>query len=121
MSDWRLREQEAYLSNAKLYKVTFPEFWEAAYKDKNPFYQKIARYANQFVAATNRGHEYLDGDKIQHFWHEHCDFCWEKALTDKPCEFYCTKDLACWICTECFNDFKEQFHWSVRPTEELFR
>ena len=38
MSDWRLNGQEDYLSNKTLYKITFPEFWEIAYKDKNAFY-----------------------------------------------------------------------------------
>ena len=93
MSDWRLNGQEDYLSNKTLYKITFPEFWEIAYKDKNAFFQKIERYAKKYVKETNRGHEYLEGEKIQHFWHEHCEFCWEKALTDKLCTFYCTEDI----------------------------
>ncbi len=38
MSDWRLNGQEEYLSNIPLYKVTFPAFWETAYKDKNAFF-----------------------------------------------------------------------------------
>ena len=121
MSDWRLNGQEEYLSNITLYKVTFPEFWETAYRNKNTFYQKIALYAERFVAETNRGVEYLDGDKIQHFWHEHCEFCWEKALTDKYCEFYCTEDMHYWICAECFHDFREKFNWQVKSAEELFR
>ena len=121
MSDWRLNGQEEYLSNITLYKVTFPDFWETAYKNKNTFYQKIARYAERFVAETNRGAEYLEGDKIQHFWHEHCEFCWKKALTDKNCEFYCTEDMYYWICAECFRDFREKFNWKVKSAEELFR
>lgn len=121
MSDWRLNGQEEYLSNITLYKVTFPEFWETAYRNKNTFYQKIARYAERVVAKTNRWAEYLDGDKIQHFWHEHCEFCWEKALTDKNCEFYCTEDMSYWICAECFRDFREKFSWQVKSAEELFR
>ena len=120
MSDWRLNGQEDYLSNLALYKVSFPEFWQTAYKDRNTFYQKIERYAKRHVETTGRGCEYLDGEKIQHFWHEPCEFCWEKALTDKPCEFYCTEDMRYWICAECFRDFFEQFHWQVRPAEELF-
>ena len=119
MSDWRLHGQEEYLSNITLYKVIFPEFWETAYRNKNIFYQKIARYAEQVVAENDGGAEYLEGDKIQHFWHEHCEFCWEKALTDKNCEFYCTEDMYYWICAECFRDFKEKFNWQVKPMEEL--
>ena len=120
MTDWRLNGQEEYLSNKTLYKIVFPAFWKAAYKNKNLFYQKIERYAKKHVEATNHGHEYLEGEKIQHFWHEHCEFCWEKALTDKPCTFYCTEDMYYWICEECFKDFSEKFNWTVKSAEELF-
>ena len=119
MSDWRLNGQEDYLSNKTLYKITFPEFWEIAYKDKNAFFQKIERYAKKHVKETNQGHEYLEGEKIQHFWHDHCSFCWEKALTDKSCTFYCTEDMYYWICEECFQDFQSEFNWQVGTTEEL--
>lgn len=121
MSDWRLRGQEQYLSGATLYKVSFPAFWKIAYRDQNEFYQRIARYAERFVADTNRGHAYLAGDQIRHFWHEHCEFCWEKAMTGKACTFYCTEDMAYWICEECFRDFQEKFHWQEKPAEALFR
>lgn len=85
------------------------------------FFQKVAQDATRFVERTNRGHEFLEGDKIQHFWHEHCAFCWEKALTDKSCEFYCTEDMKHWICAGCFRDLHEKFNWQVRPAEDLFR
>ena len=120
MDDWRLRGQEGYLADKILYKVTFPEFWKTAYKDKNIFYQKILRYAKEHVEATNRGHESLEGEKIQGFWHEHCEFCWEKALADKSCVFYCTDDLYYWICEECFRDFREMFNWTEKSVDELF-
>lgn len=120
MSDWRLSGQAKYLSNVTLYKVSFPEFWEAAYREKNIFYQNLVRHARQFVTETNRGAEYLEGEKIQHFWHKHCEFCWEKALTDKACEFYCTEDMKHWICAECFHNFQEKFSWQIKPAEELF-
>lgn len=119
MSDWRLNGQEKYLQNAKLYKITFPEFWEVAYREKNEFYQKIEQYAKSYVESSNKGHEYLEGEKIQHFWHEHCEFCWEKAMTDIPCTFYCTEDMKYWICEECFNDFKEQFN--LQDIEHLMK
>ena len=119
MSDQRLNGQEKYLSNKTLYKITFPEFWETAYRDKNAFFQVIEKDAKNFVESTNRGHEFLEGEKIQHFWHEHCEFCWEKALTDKECSFYCTEDMRYWVCEECFNDFKEKFNWEEKSVEEL--
>ena len=120
MEDWRLRGQENYLSNATLYKVQFPEFWQLAYKTENPFYQKIAVYAKEQVEKTGKWEELLREEKVGQFWHEHCEFCWEKAYTHKSCEFYCTQDLYYWICAECFTDFAERFHWQVKPIEELF-
>ena len=90
-------------------------------KIKMPFSKKIEQYAKKHVEATNRGHEFLEGEKVQHFWHEHCEFCWEKALTDKACTFYCTEDMYHWICEECFSDFREKFAWQVKSAEDLFR
>ena len=119
MDDWRLKGQEEYLSNKTLYKITFPEFWKTAYGDKNAFFQAIEQYAKEFVKNMNRGYEFLEGEKIQHFWHEHCAFCWEKALTDKECTFYCTEDMRHWICEECFCDFKERFHWAEKSADDL--
>lgn len=121
MSDWRLNGQDKYLTGATLYKVSFPEFWKTAYNDKNLFFQKIEAYAKKFVKTTDRGQEYLEGENIQHFWHEHCEFCWGKALTDKSCIFYCTKDMRYWICDKCFRDFQEQFHWQEKTAADLFR
>ena len=69
MSDWRLNGQEEYLSNKTFCKIVFPAFWKTAYKDKNAFFQKIERYAKKHVEETNCGHEFLEGEKIQHFWH----------------------------------------------------
>lgn len=120
MSDWQLTEQKQYLSGKTLYKITFPVFWETAYKDKNAFFQKIEQYAKKHVETTNRGMDFLEGKKIQHFWHEHCGVCWEKALTDKSCTFYCTKDMHYWICEECFQNFREEFNWKEKSAEELF-
>ena len=59
-------------------------------------------------------------DEAALYWHEHCEFCWEKAMTNMACEFYCTKDMRYWICKECFEDFREQFGWTLGDTEELF-
>ena len=119
VSDWRLNGQEEYLSNKTLYKVSFPEFWKIAYRDKNAFFKTIEKDAKNFVESTNRGHEFLEGEKVQHFWHEHCAFCFEKALTDNECIFYCTEDMKSWICEECFLDFKEEFNWEEKPAEDL--
>ena len=118
--DWRLNGQEEYLKDVVLYKIVFPEFWAKAFADKNEFYQSILRYAENHVKAFPDTKAYLEGEKIQLFWHEHCDFCWEKAMTNTECEFYCTKDMRHWICKECFEDFKDKFGWIVKSADDLF-
>ncbi|MBE7076491.1 MAG: hypothetical protein E7374_01200 [Clostridiales bacterium] len=47
--------------------------------------------------------------------HEHCIFCWEKFLQNEEAqrEVYMTTDLKYLICTDCFNDFKSLFNWSI--------
>ena len=123
MADWRLElngHMVEDLSGTTFYKVNFPEFWKVAYREKNVFYQDIERYAKSHVENTNKGQEYLEGEKIQHFWHEHCELCYEKAMTDISGIFYCTEDMKHWICEECFNDFKEQFNWQEKSAEELY-
>ena len=118
--DWRINGQEAYLQNATLYKIKFPEFWKAAYKEKNAFYQKVLKCAESYAALYPDKSEYLEGEKIQLLWHDHCEFCWEKAMTDTECEFYCTKDMRYWICKECYEDFKDKFNWTVKSANQLF-
>lgn len=121
MEDWRLRGQEGYLAGAVLRRVVFPDFWKTAYAEKNTFYQRIRAYALRQVEITHRWEELLEGESVGRFWHEHCEFCWEKAYTDKPCVFYCTEDLKWWICEECFHDFQEKFRWSVSREEQSDR
>ena len=120
MDDWRLNGQEEYLKDLPLYKVSFPEFWKKAYDEKNAFYQMISAKAHQHVEHTHQGEDYLEGEKIQHFWHEHCEFCWEKATTDMKGVFYCTKNMYYWVCPQCFNDFKTAFGWTEKEESELF-
>jgi hypothetical protein len=77
---------------------------------------------------TNQA-KYLHGVTVQYRcyqkpnaeWdHEHCSFCWAKfmdeadlhAQPDALHEGYLTEDNH-WICTTCFNDFREQFDWHV--------
>ena len=105
------------MTGSTLYKVVFPGFWKTAYRKKNAFFHMIALGAQNFVEQTGRGQEFLEGERVQHFWHEHCDFCWEKAETDKECTFYCTKNMEHWVCEECFCDFCEQFKWQVLDGE----
>lgn len=120
MKDIRLNGQERFLSNVTLYRVVFPDFWKKAYAEKNPFYQGIYEHGHMFVELMHEGEEYLEGEKIQQFWHQHCDFCMEKAETSKECVFYTTKDMKHWICSQCFEDFRERFNWNVLPSDEIF-
>src|SRR5438874_2260888 len=57
-----------------------------------------------------------DGD-----WeHDHCEFCWEPFVEDgcqdELSEGFATPDEDRWICPRCFEDFKEQFGWSVEES-----
>jgi hypothetical protein len=49
--------------------------------------------------------------------HDHCEFCWATfSLLDNPDylkEGYATKDDYRWICPACFEDFKDDFDWTV--------
>ena len=114
MEDWRLNGQEKYLQGATLYKIVFPQFWLKAVTERNSFYEMTAECARRFADQMQRGEEYLKGDKIRNFFHEHCEFCMEKVTMDNEGEFYCTTDMEHWICSECFNDFKEPFGWKVK-------
>ena len=65
--------------------------------------------------------KYLDGAELisvdttqMESDHEHCVFCWEKVLKgDKESKFYATPNLKHWICENCFNDFKNEFKWTI--------
>lgn len=111
--DYRLCDQNEYLIEKEFYKVSFPEFWIKSYNTKNEFYEKVLNLAKKHVESFPETKGYLEGDKIQLFWHEHCEFCYEKALTNEKHVFYCTKDFEHWVCEKCFTDFKDKFRWKV--------
>ena len=48
--------------------------------------------------------------------HDHCEFCGEKFSSESEDlgNGYSTEDKYHWICTQCFNDFKVEFQWSVK-------
>ena len=122
--DWRLNGQEEHLSGATLYKVTFPTFWEISLSAQNRFYEMIARGPITFVRGQDgswvqKETEPLPIPETAAQWHEHCDFCWEKAMTDTPCTFYCTEDLRYWVCEECFHDFQQHFGWTEQSQDAL--
>lgn len=47
--------------------------------------------------------------------HDHCEFCWATFGINKLDneEAYCTEDEYRWICSQCYNDFKDYFNWKV--------
>lgn len=48
--------------------------------------------------------------------HDHCSFCTAKFSETIPgalTEGYATLDDYHWICTPCYNDFKDQFGWTI--------
>lgn len=47
--------------------------------------------------------------------HDHCEFCGSKfSLNEGDLQRgYVTKDNYRWICSNCFNDFKDEFVWKI--------
>lgn len=47
--------------------------------------------------------------------HDHCVFCWNKFsdMADSLHGGYATEDETIWICSKCFEDFKDMFQWDV--------
>ena len=52
--------------------------------------------------------------------HDHCEFCWAKFMVedfpDVLHEGYCTLGEYRWICSTCFNDFRDRFGWELVET-----
>jgi len=56
--------------------------------------------------------------KYREGWdHDHCEFCGAKLMEpgtpDVLHEGYITQDNYRWICSQCFQDFREMFEWTV--------
>lgn len=95
--DWRLCSQDKYLKGAKLRGKQYT--WQP---DWNP-----------------------DWD------HDHCQFCWAKFMdtdlpdvlrsgytnTEQNVNGTIWREGARWICSQCFEDFRERFGWTL-VTEE---
>ena len=60
--------------------------------------------------------------RISGFDHMHCDFCWAKIspFSEDLHEGYATFDYRHFVCEECFNDFREQFQWTLDERIENF-
>ena len=84
-------------------------------ENQNEFYKKIEKGPTTYVKDSEGNWTIVEKEPIPIeeaalYWHEHCVFCWEKAMTNIEGEFYCTKDMYYWICADCFHDFKEKFN-----------
>ena len=119
MEDWRLLINQDDLRGRDLYRVFFPEFWTKSYEQKNSFYKMIKREALDFVKKYKRGESYLNGELVGHFWHAHCEFCTKKIMVDSECECYCTEDFSSWVCSECYEEFRDKFLWRIHDIQEL--
>ncbi len=119
MKDLRLTDQKQYIYNAKLFKITFPEFWIQAYKNKNNFFDYVFKEAKQFIDKGISSANYLKDDLCKILWERHCEFCFKKItiLSNKEC--YCTVDCFNWICADCYEDFKDQFNWQVNEVQDI--
>ena len=118
MDDWRIPNESekkyyAHYKGMQLLQIKFPEFWQRAYETKNNFYQYILAGAVE-DSKTFGYEEYLQDDRVHEFWHTHCNFCMKTITADMNEECYCSEDDTTWVCTECFNDFKERFKWKVQ-------
>ena len=73
------------------------------------------RLTNQFEYLLKKRIKKVSFNEFPQKDHEHCSFCWGKF--GHSSEFlqdgYCTEDEYHWICEKCFEDFKEQFKWSL--------
>jgi len=52
--------------------------------------------------------------------HDHCEFCGKKfsTLSTDTQEGYVTKDQYHWVCSGCFNDFRNEFRWEEKKNVE---
>jgi hypothetical protein len=71
------------------------------------------RYLNESVLYWKRYKpSNLDND------HDHCEFCFAKFMEgniqDTLRDGYTTSDGYHWICSSCFEDFKNLFKWKVK-------
>ncbi len=73
--------------------------------DPKEYLQNASLYKRDYKAQSER-------------WdHEHCRFCWKKFMESGGDGIlttgYATEDNICWICPECYEDFKEMFGWTL--------
>ena len=61
-------------------------------------------------------HRKIFSDRLKDTEHEHCEFCSALFGSQKRdfVEGYCTEDYYYWICDHCYNEFKDEFNWTIK-------
>ena len=81
----------------------------------------IAGPKKYLTGATLVRRPYRIYPKNEKWDHDHCAFCWAKFMVEELPEVlhegYCTEDEYHWICEACFDDFKVQFGWVLKPND----
>lgn len=71
------------------------------------------RLTNQIAYLNRKQLKHIQFQPYSDKWdHEHCEFCMKKLVNVSEYG-YCTLDNYYWICEDCYNDFKEMFHWTI--------
>jgi len=88
----------------------------SSWKNKNQQPEKDWRLQGQETYLKNKTFLWDHYKPPSPEWdHDHGEFCWKK-FSEHPNDLhegYTTKDQYRWICEQCYNDFKDQFHWQV--------
>ena len=72
------------------------------------------RYLNGVVLVRKKFRQYNET------WdHDHCEFCSAKFMPNSSdpevlTEGYATVGEYRWICSDCFDDFKDRFDWTIQ-------
>ena len=113
--NWKLAAgQVEFWKNKNVIKIQFPAFWETAVKSKNYFYNVVKNSALDFLDKSKKETmSSCSNEFLQEFWHEHCDFCTEKIRTAEERVVYCTADFCWWMCSDCFEEFKQSLNISI--------
>ena len=78
------------------------------------------RLTGQERVLANRQLRWMDWRRRPGWDHDHCSFCWAE-ISDRPIDghtelnaaWVTTDDEYYWVCPGCFEDFREQFGWSI--------
>jgi hypothetical protein len=94
--------------------------WRKMTEEKDDW--RLTNQENYLKGVTLVHRKYNQSIENPNLDHDHCCFCWAKfSLFDDP-EFlkegYATTDGYHWICSQCFEDFKDRFQWAAHESTE---